>query len=80
MANQWSCVIQQRVMRRPRNRPQPLKRGDAIPAGLNDGMAPKVRTTLALYRLGVSNASNKLPQLALTQKFTKGQELVLRWK
>ena len=44
-----------------------------MPIGLNDGMAPKVRTTLACLRLGVSNIFTKIQQLAFTQKFTKGQ-------
>ena len=42
-----------------------------MPIGLNDGMAPKVRTALALYGLGASGMQPAL-QLVLTQKLTKG--------
>ena len=49
MASQCSCVIKQCVKRRQRNRPLPFK-GDTIPTGMSEGMAPTIKTGLALVQ------------------------------
>ena len=58
MASQWFCVKRQRVIGRQLNRPN--LEGDAIPDGMIERMAPKIRTCLACIRLSAPKCRVKL--------------------